>query len=110
MYKIKLTEVSEYNLVKSLGKEAYASDENAVIEFDVEIDARSWGIKEINPSIKSILFSCLLIDDVTGEETEYSLNLLDAGFTVTTTNLKLGSCYPSDVDVDFSTKTVEVIF
>ncbi len=85
------------------------------IEWGIQIDARNWGIKDININITNIygtlLFQTYRSDDVNGDnplEIEKEFKLTPEWKVESDIKLSSSSIFPSNVEIDFKNKTITV--
>jgi len=117
MYKIELNNVSIYDKVLpgvnpgepdiTLSEDESTSSEVVTVEFDIEIDARSWGIKSLSPTVRKIFLNCI-IEREDGNYEDYQKDLSD--FELESEEGDSHNKYPTDVDINFRRKKIIVTF
>lgn len=110
MYIIKLdsrnSDVWNINFLNQNFKSSF--DETVVIEYSIDIDQRSWGIASFSPSIAKISLAATLENDSETEDIDIELDLKT--FEIITSNSDINGFYPTNIDIDFKTKKIDITF
>lgn len=91
-----------------IGEDDYITGEVVTIEFDIEIEARSWGIKSIVPTVSKVFLNCIIERWADDSYDDYQRDLSD--FTLQSESGENHGCSVSSVEINFEKKLVTVTF
>lgn len=105
-YQVTLKDVDlDFQLINYMDKEI--EDAELTIDFNVEIEARSWGIKGIYPVVTKCNGSAMIYDIETEEEAEL---IIDDSWTIEYEPGSLETITPQSASIEEKTKTITVEF